>query len=446
MHDKAAVFLDRDGTIVEEGIHDKLSCGNMHMTDVKLIEGTAEAIVKLNKNFIVIIITNQSAIAKEFCTEEDVEKTNRHIVYLLAEKGARIDSIYYCPHHPDTSHVINKYRIECGCRKPEPGMLKTAAADHKLDLTKCWMVGDRTIDIGAGKSAGCKTILVKTGYAGEDSKYDAKPDFIATDLMEASDIILKHMNDKKIKSGQVSITQAVILAGGRGERLRPLTDDLPKPMLPVAGKPLLEWHMLNLKRHGVKDVIICASYKAEKIKEYFGSQWNGMKIMYPEEPVPQGTGGALKNAEKYINTNGSLLDDNFYLVNADIATVADFSSLSDFHLKKNSLATLVVRRTEHPKDSDVLDVDENYRVIGFIGKGQEMKNLGNTGIFAINRKLLSKIPEGFSILEKDVISKNLDLPIFAFITDNYTRDMGTMERYEIVKMDFPIVLRGANLG
>ena len=423
-----AVFLDRDGTIVESGIYDKLSEGLMKQSDIKLIDGSAEAIAKLNENFIVVMITNQPSVAKEFCTEEDVKKTNQYILELLAEKGAKIDSVYYCPHHPDTSHVMNKYRIECDCRKPKTGMLKMAAADHKLDLKKCWVVGDHTMDISAGKNAGCKTILVKTGYGGKDGKYNVDPDYIADDLLQASNIIKSKTTDKQ--TPKASITQALILAGGKGERLRPLTDNTPKPMLPIAGKPLLEWQLLALKKHGIKNVIICASYLSDKIKGYFGSEWNDMKILYPEEKEPLGTGGAIKNSEH-------LLDDNFLVINGDVVNLVDFTSLIDFHLSKKSLATVVVRHSDHPNDSDIVDADENGRIISFLGRGQQEKNLGIAGLFVINKELVKKIPDGFSTLEKDVIVNNLNDKIFAHISNDYIKDMGTFERYEKVKKDFP---------
>ena len=109
--------------------------------------------------------------------------------------------------------------------------------------------------------------------------------------------------------------KAVILAGGRGERLKPLTDNLPKPMLPINGKPVIEYQIELLKKAGINDIIICGQYLFEKIINYFGNgEKLGVKIQYIKEKIPLGTGGAIKNAEGFIN-------DDFLLLNGDIATV-----------------------------------------------------------------------------------------------------------------------------
>ncbi len=443
-----AVFLDRDGTIIEDPYK------NGSFDKVEFLPGTIEAIRKLNEKFLVIVVTNQPAVAKELQTEDQIQKSNKKMVDLLKSEGARIDAVYYCPHHPETLYTQNKYRTECNCRKPKTGMLEEAAKAFGLDLNQCWMIGDTTRDIETGKRAGCKTILVRTGEAGQDGKFVVSPNYTANDLLEASDILLKNTNDKqtptndaKRPSTQASITQAVILAGGRGERLKPLTDTLPKPMLPVAGKPLLEWQLLLLKNHGITNIIICASYISDKIKDYFGSDWNGMKILYPEESQPMGTGGAIKNCSEWLAAKGggSSLDENFLVINGDVANLVDFSSIIDFHFSKGALATLVVRHSDHPKDSDILDVNENGRVIGFVGRGQDTKTLANTGLFVLNKEIVKKIPDGFCTLEKDVIVKHLDENVFAYISDEYIKDMGTLERYEKVKQDFPVKMTEAGL-
>ncbi len=411
-----AIFLDRDGTIIEDpykgGDFDK----------VEFLPGAIEAVKQLSERFLVIVVTNQPAVAKEMCTEEQIQNSNKRMVDLLKEAGVRVDAVYYCPHHPETLYTQNKYRTDCNCRKPKTGMLEEAAKKFNLELKKCWMIGDTTIDIEAGKRAGCKTILVRTGEAGKDGKFVVSPDFTADNLLQASDIVRKN-----------TITQAVILAGGRGERLKPLTDTLPKPMLPIAGKPLLEWQLLSLKKHGINNVVICASYLAEKIKNYFGHEWNGIKISYPEEAQLLGTGGAIRNSS-------DILDDNFLVINGDVVNLIDFSSLTDFHMSKKCLATVVVRHSDHPKDSDIVDADKNGRIVSFVGRGQDDKKLGITGIFIINKELIKKIPDGFSTLEKDVIVNCLNDSVFAYISNDYIKDMGTFERYEKVKVDFPAKL------
>ena len=111
------------------------------------------------------------------------------------KKGAKIDSVFYCPHHPEkhsaTPNYAKKYRINCKCRKPKIGMILQAKKKFSLDLKECYFVGDTTVDIKAGKTAGCKTILLKTGYAGSNKKFKVKPDFICDNLMAATKIILR---------------------------------------------------------------------------------------------------------------------------------------------------------------------------------------------------------------------------------------------------------------
>lgn len=182
-----AIFLDRDGVINKEKnwIHKK--------EDLELIKNSAEAIAMLNENgFKVIIITNQPVVARGLCTEEEVQEINDYLKNLLKDKGATVDAVYYCPHHPSAGDNP-KYTRECECRKPKPGMILQAQKDLFIDkLEGCFIVGDKMGDLKAGNSVGCKTILVKTGYGGEDGWEDAVPDYIAEDLYDAvKNIILK---------------------------------------------------------------------------------------------------------------------------------------------------------------------------------------------------------------------------------------------------------------
>ncbi len=186
-----AVFLDRDGVINEDVDH-------LHRKeDFAFIPRAPQAIKLLNENgYTVIVITNQTTIARGICLEEDVVRLNRHMTELLSQQGAKIDAVYYCPHHPDPEKAqIRKYNIDCECRKPKPGMIFQAQRDFQIsDLSESYMIGDKTSDIKAGFLAGCKTILVETGYGGSDNLYEVTPDYIASDLYSAvSEVILKQM-------------------------------------------------------------------------------------------------------------------------------------------------------------------------------------------------------------------------------------------------------------
>jgi mannose-1-phosphate guanylyltransferase / phosphomannomutase len=186
---RAAAFLDRDGTINEnvDWLTDR--------KDIILIPGAAEGIKLLNeKQILVVVITNQPVVARGMATEDDVHKMNARLATLLEEKGARIDAFYFCPHHPETNHPEAndpKYRRDCDCRKPKPGMFRDAARTHNIDLAQSFMVGDKTIDIAAGKAAGCSTILVQTGSAGNDGKEQVTPDHICKTIKEACELIIK---------------------------------------------------------------------------------------------------------------------------------------------------------------------------------------------------------------------------------------------------------------
>jgi D-glycero-D-manno-heptose 1,7-bisphosphate phosphatase len=182
----SAMFLDRDGVINQE-VH--------HLGDpalLELIPGAAVAIAKLNALSIpAIVITNQSGVARGYYTETDVNLVHRSIQQLLASAGAHIDRFYYCPHHPTAG--IGTYRTECTCRKPQPGMLLQAAQDYNLDLTNCYLVGDKDSDIMAGWAVGCKTMLVKTGHGMthlQNWQLDRQPDWIGDDLLQVINLAI----------------------------------------------------------------------------------------------------------------------------------------------------------------------------------------------------------------------------------------------------------------
>jgi len=175
---RKAVFLDRDGVISEEVDHLNNVAG------LRLLPGAARAIKALNeKEYHVIVVTNQAAIAKGMVTPEVVNDIHEEMKKQLSKEGAMIDGIYYCPHYPDGT--VKEYAVVCDCRKPGIGMIEQAMKDFTIDPGRSFLVGDKTSDILAGRRAGLKTILVKTGYAGKDGRYKVAPDFIADDLLSA---------------------------------------------------------------------------------------------------------------------------------------------------------------------------------------------------------------------------------------------------------------------
>jgi len=182
------VFLDRDGTINEEVNY--LS----HPEQLRLITGAAEAIKSLNRaGFKVVVVTNQAGVARGYFTEPTVREIHEALEKKLGEQGARVDAIYYCPHHPAAG--LGVYRQDCNCRKPKPGMLEKAAIELNIDLRESFVVGDKISDLEAGLAVGCRNILVHTGY-GQESENEFsgaawRPEFVADDLLEAARWILK---------------------------------------------------------------------------------------------------------------------------------------------------------------------------------------------------------------------------------------------------------------
>ena len=183
---RPAVFLDRDGVITEETYQKELY-------EVKLLPKAIAAIKKLNSSkYLTIIITNQSAVAKGFCTYDDVLMFHKKLETKLGQGGAKIDGIYFCPHLPDKGYLGENpvYKVECSCRKPKIGMINKAAKDFNIDLAKSYFIGDATIDAKTAENAGVEFIGVGTGYGLIDNKFTAKAGKIFKDLNKAVDEIL----------------------------------------------------------------------------------------------------------------------------------------------------------------------------------------------------------------------------------------------------------------
>ena len=183
-----AIFIDRDGTInVSKGFISKAD-------DLELIPGSIEAIKAINKSgAIAIVITNQPVIARGECSFEELHNIHNKLKTLLGEKGAFVDDIFYCPHHPDKGFEgeVPELKFDCECRKPKTGMIDEAVKKYNIDLSKSYMVGDSTMDLETARNAGVKSVLVDTGFAGNDGKYDRSCDIEAKNLFDAVEKIIK---------------------------------------------------------------------------------------------------------------------------------------------------------------------------------------------------------------------------------------------------------------
>jgi D-glycero-D-manno-heptose 1,7-bisphosphate phosphatase len=184
---RRAVFLDRDGTInVEVGYLSRPE-------DFALIDGSGPAIRRLNEaGFLVVVVSNQSGVARGYFGEEAVARVNETMVAELERFDARLDAIYYCPHYPEGT--VEAYRRRCGCRKPEPGMVLKAREELDIDVSGSYVVGDHRGDILLAKNVGARSILVVTGHGTEelDKLRDegVEPDYVADNLAQAVERIL----------------------------------------------------------------------------------------------------------------------------------------------------------------------------------------------------------------------------------------------------------------
>jgi D,D-heptose 1,7-bisphosphate phosphatase len=179
---RRAVFLDRDGTLtLDKGY-------TYRVEDFRLLDNVVEGLALLRSlGFKLVVVTNQSGIARGMYTEADMQRYNDCLFAALAEHGLEIAGLYHCPYHPDG---IGGYRGDSELRKPAPGMFFQAAREHRLDLSRCFAIGDKKSDIVAGRAAGCRTFLVKTGMAGQgEPDLVAEPDWVVADLLEAARII-----------------------------------------------------------------------------------------------------------------------------------------------------------------------------------------------------------------------------------------------------------------
>ena len=223
--------------------------------------------------------------------------------------------------------------------------------------------------------------------------------------------------------------KALFLAGGMGTRLKPLTNEIPKPMVPIMNRPLLERNMESLKKCGIRDIVISTCYKSKYIREYFGDGSKfGLKIEYICEDIPLGTGGAIKKA-------GGLFDGTFLVFNADILCSMDFMELVAFHRSKSAEVTIAVTRVDNPSAYGVIESDENDYALSFTEKPQadEIKsNYINAGVYVMEPAVLGEIPEDRPVsVERETFPALLQKgsKVAVYKSGSYWMDIGTPEKY-----------------
>jgi len=179
-----AVFIDKDGTLINDVPY------NVDVSLVSFAPGVIDGMMLLKeRGFKLIVVSNQSGIAKGLFTEAQLQEVSKHIQQQLEQYELRIDSFYYCPHY--VPGVVEEYSVDCVCRKPRPGLLLKAAEDYHVNLNSSWMIGDILNDVEAGHHAGCKTILINNGNETEwIMSPERTPGYIVNNFKEAAEIIL----------------------------------------------------------------------------------------------------------------------------------------------------------------------------------------------------------------------------------------------------------------
>lgn len=192
---RRAIFMDRDGTVSDE-------VGYLnHVSRLRVFPWSAEAIRAINRSqMLAILVTNQAGVARGYFKEEMIGRVHDRLAEELARDGARLDAIYYCPHHPTAGEP--PYRRACDCRKPRPGMLLQAAREHDVDLEGSYVVGDKYSDVGLAHAVGASGVLVLTGYGRGELEYEREtwprePEHVAETLVDAVTWILDHAGGRE---------------------------------------------------------------------------------------------------------------------------------------------------------------------------------------------------------------------------------------------------------
>lgn len=230
--------------------------------------------------------------------------------------------------------------------------------------------------------------------------------------------------------------EAIILAGGRGTRLGKLTDDLPKPMVPVHGRPFLELLMRRWKKKGVSRFVLSVGYRYEKIEEYFGQEFEGVPVVYCREEKPLGTGGALLRSMELLSSAGDCL-----MMNGDTYFEVDLQSIRQFHEKSQSVFTLALFEIGQPDRYEAVETAADGKITAFLGRDRQ-GGFANGGVYLLNpqavRRLCAHLPEVHS-LERDAFPAWVSSgeAVYGFVSDGRFLDIGIPEDYERAEQIIP---------
>jgi len=229
--------------------------------------------------------------------------------------------------------------------------------------------------------------------------------------------------------------KAVIMAGGFGTRLRPLTMSIPKPMVPLANRPMMGHIVELLKKHGIRDVVSLLYFQPEHITSYFGDgSQAGITMQYMLAEADFGTAGSVKNAE-------SFLDDTFVIISGDVLTDFDLSKAVAYHKEKGAMATILLTRVPQPLQYGIVMTDSEGRITRFLEKpswGEVFSDTINTGIYILEPSVLDLIPAKTEFdFSKDLYPLMLkkDLPLYGYVADGYWKDIGNLNEYQLAHAD-----------
>ncbi|PKM79794.1 MAG: nucleotidyltransferase [Firmicutes bacterium HGW-Firmicutes-13] len=245
--------------------------------------------------------------------------------------------------------------------------------------------------------------------------------------------------------------KAVIMAGGKGTRLRPLTCSLPKPMMPVMNQPLMRYTIELLKKHNIKDIAVTLQYLPKLIVDYFGEgEEFEVNLAYYEELTPLGTAGGVRNASDF-------LDETFIVISGDALTDFNLSQAAEFHKERGGLCTIILTRRDYPLEFGVCILDKDNRVTRYLEKpgwGEVFSDTVNTGIYILDPEIFNLYPpEVFYDFSRDLFPLMLekDIPIYGFTAEGYWSDIGDLTQYrhthlDILKGEIKVPLSGTKIG
>lgn len=220
--------------------------------------------------------------------------------------------------------------------------------------------------------------------------------------------------------------KAVLLAGGRGSRLMPLTENKPKPLVELLGKPTICYLLELIEKTGINEVYVTLGYKGSQIQDFLGNSYRKLTLKYSYENKPLGTSGGVKILAKELH-------EDFIVLSGDIYTDVDLNDLVEFHYKKRGIATLLSCRVDNPSSFGVIVKDQSNRIIHFEEKPlKPSTNLINGGIYLFSQEVLSFIPDGFSDFSKDIFPSLS--PIYCYDSPCFWSDIGTLSAYYNVNL------------